>query len=38
MTIYKRYYDVAFFNRKWPKQKQFSPTFGNVAFCEAKAL
>jgi hypothetical protein len=37
-TSGKRYYDVAFFNRKWPKQKQFSPTFGNVAFCEAKAL
>ena len=31
------YYDVAFFNRKWPQQKQFSPTFRNIVFCEAKA-
>ena len=31
------YYDVAFFNRKWPQQKQFSPTFRNTVFCEAKA-
>jgi hypothetical protein len=30
-------YDVAFFNRKWPQQKQFSPTFRNIVFCEAKA-
>jgi len=26
------------FNRKWPQQKQFLPTFGNIVFCEAKAL
>jgi hypothetical protein len=25
------------FNRKWPQQKQFSPTFRNIVFCEAKA-
>ena len=31
------YYDVAIFNRKWPQQKQFSPTFRNIVFCEAKA-
>jgi hypothetical protein len=31
------YYDVAFFNRKCPQQKQFSPTFRNIVFCEAKA-
>ena len=31
------YYDVAFFIRKWPQQKQFSPTFRNIVFCEAKA-
>ena len=31
------YYDVAFSNRKWPQQKQFSPTFRNIVFCEAKA-
>ena len=31
------YYDAAFFNRKWPQQKQFSPTFRNIVFCEAKA-
>ena len=30
-------YDVAFFNRKCPQQKQFSPTFRNIVFCEAKA-
>jgi hypothetical protein len=30
------YYDVAFFNRKWQQQKQFSPTFRNIVFCEAK--
>jgi hypothetical protein len=30
------YYDVAIFNRKWPQQKQFSPTFRNIVFCEAK--
>ena len=32
------YYDVAFFNRKWRQQKQFSPTFRNIVFSEAKAL
>jgi hypothetical protein len=26
-----------FQNRKWPQQKQFSPTFRNIVFCEAKA-
>jgi hypothetical protein len=26
-----------FLNRKWPQQKQFSPTFRNIVFCEAKA-
>jgi hypothetical protein len=31
------YYDAAFFNRKWPQQKQFSPTFRNTVFDEAKA-
>jgi hypothetical protein len=31
------YYNVAFFNRKWPQQKQFSPTFRNIVFCEANA-
>jgi hypothetical protein len=31
------YYDVAFFNRTWTQQKQFSPTFRNIVFCEAKA-
>jgi hypothetical protein len=25
------------FNRKWPQQKQFSSTFRNIVFCEAKA-
>jgi hypothetical protein len=24
-------------NRKWPQQKQFSPTFRNIVFYEAKA-
>jgi hypothetical protein len=28
---------VAFFNRIWAQQKQFSPTFRNIVFCEAKA-
>jgi hypothetical protein len=28
---------LRFFNRKWPQQKQFSPTFRNIVFCEAKA-
>jgi hypothetical protein len=32
------YYDVAFFNRKWLQQKQFSPTFRNIVLSEAKAL
>jgi hypothetical protein len=27
----------AIFNTKWPQQKQFSPTFRNIVFCEAKA-
>jgi len=32
------YYDVAFFSRKWPQQKQFSPTFRNIVFGEDKTL
>jgi hypothetical protein len=28
----------AFSNRKWPQQKQFSPTFRKIVFGEAKAL
>ena len=31
------YYDVAFFIRKLLQQKQFSPTFRNIVFCEDKA-
>ena len=31
------YYDVAIFNRKWPQQKQFSPIFRNIVFCEDNA-
>jgi hypothetical protein len=32
------FYDFVFSNRKWPQQKQFSPTFRNITFGEAKAL
>jgi hypothetical protein len=28
---------LRFFNRKWLQQKQFSPTFRNIVFGEAKA-
>jgi hypothetical protein len=28
---------LRFFSRKWPQQKQFSPSFRNIVFGEAKA-